>query len=432
MALNFGLLDTSIPERLGAMPSNALAMRRQRIMQDEQIAGQREQQQMQNALAQMQMRKAQGEMEQEQAYRNALSQAPAGDWNAVLPEIRRVAPDRAMALEKQLGEMQKGKAETRAKMSDLAHKKLGMYREALVNVNSPQQFAQWLTAQHSDPDLQELMGALPSLEDSLRTIPQDPREFEQMKVKSAVGIGKFMEMNKPVSRTLNLGGSERVQMVNPYTGELVSEQTYGKTMSPGEIAADARARASLAQGERQFQATQGMQRERLDIERAKSAAQPSAPAQKASDAREVLQLLDQAGPLVDQATGSYLGAGIDIVGRGAGISTQGALAGAQLRAIEGMLISKMPKMSGPQSDKDVLLYKQMAGQIGDPTIPAAQKKAAMGAIRQINERYAEQPSSPATRRNVPQSNSRGWALHTDANGNQAYVSPDGRQFEEVR
>lgn len=228
MALNFGLLDTSIPERLGAMPANALAMRRQRIMQDEDRAFQREGQQMQNALARMQMQKAQGEMEQEQAYRNALSRAPAGDWNAVLPEIRKVAPDRAMALEKQLGEMQKGKAETRAKMSDVAHKKLGMYREALVNVNSPQQFAQWLTAQHSDPDLQELMGALPSLEDSLATIPQDPREFEQMKVKSAVGIGKFMEMNKPsdFERTMDAAGLSPEQRQAAARQRLMKETTH--------------------------------------------------------------------------------------------------------------------------------------------------------------------------------------------------------------
>jgi len=29
-------------------------------------------------------------------------------------------------------------------------------------------------------------------------------------------------------------------------------------------------------------------------------------------------------------------------------------------------------------------------------------------------------------------NAKGWALHTDANGNKAYVSPDGKQFEEVK
>lgn len=32
----------------------------------------------------------------------------------------------------------------------------------------------------------------------------------------------------------------------------------------------------------------------------------------------------------------------------------------------------------------------------------------------------------------PLTNSKGWKLHTDKNGNQAYVSPDGKRFEEVR
>jgi hypothetical protein len=33
---------------------------------------------------------------------------------------------------------------------------------------------------------------------------------------------------------------------------------------------------------------------------------------------------------------------------------------------------------------------------------------------------------------VPTQNAQGWTLHTDAKGNKAYVSPDGKQFEEVR
>lgn len=114
---------------------------------------------------------------------------------------------------------------------------------------------------------------------------------------------------------------------------------------------------------------------------------------KVGDAKDVLALLDQAEPLVKEATSSYSGAGIDEFARVFGASTEGANAAAQLRALEGALISKMPKMSGPQSDKDVLLYKQMAGQIGDRTIPVGQKLAAMKTIREINERYAGLSSS---------------------------------------
>jgi hypothetical protein len=48
----------------------------------------------------------------------------------------------------------------------------------------------------------------------------------------------------------------------------------------------------------------------------------------------------------------------------------------------------MPKMSGPQSDKDVALYRQMAAVIGDSTIPYDQKAAALDQVRAIQERYA--------------------------------------------
>lgn len=112
------------------------------------------------------------------------------------------------------------------------------------------------------------------------------------------------------------------------------------------------------------------------------------------DAENALTAIAQAEGLLNQATGSYGGAATDEVARVFGISTPGAQAAAQLKAIEGELISKMPKMSGPQSDKDVLLYKQMAGQIGDPTIPAATKRSALEAIKQIQSRYAGVPNVP--------------------------------------
>ena len=38
-------------------------------------------------------------------------------------------------------------------------------------------------------------------------------------------------------------------------------------------------------------------------------------------------------------------------------------------------------------------------------------------------------TAPTTK---PLTNNKGWTLHTDAQGNQAYVSPDGKQFEETK
>lgn len=106
------------------------------------------------------------------------------------------------------------------------------------------------------------------------------------------------------------------------------------------------------------------------------------------DAVEALQLIEQARKVIPQATGSGFGTGVDTVGRFFGKSTQGDTAIGQLQALEGALVSKMPKMSGPQSDKDVALYKQMAGVIGDPTIPQDRKLAALSQIEEIQRRYA--------------------------------------------
>lgn len=109
---------------------------------------------------------------------------------------------------------------------------------------------------------------------------------------------------------------------------------------------------------------------------------------RVAEAKDVLMLLDEADALLPKATGGYVGAGADAVAGAIGWTTEGAKAGAQLKALQGALVSKMPKMSGPQSDKDVLLYREMAGRIGDSTVPVAERQAASAIIRKLNEKYA--------------------------------------------
>jgi hypothetical protein len=116
--------------------------------------------------------------------------------------------------------------------------------------------------------------------------------------------------------------------------------------------------------------------------------------QRVTEATDALALIDQARQLIPSSTNSYAGAGVDQVARVFGKSTQGAQAAAQLKAIEGALIAKMPKMSGPQSDKDVLLYRQMAGQVGDATLPAETRLAALQTIEEIQRRYAGMGNAP--------------------------------------
>lgn len=91
--------------------------------------------------------------------------------------------------------------------------------------------------------------------------------------------------------------------------------------------------------------------------------------------------------LTGGATGSYFGAGLDLLGRTVGISTGGAEATAQLKTLSGQLVALMPRMEGPQSNIDVEMYKEMAGNVADPTIPIQTRLAALDTIEKLNEKY---------------------------------------------
>lgn len=54
-----------------------------------------------------------------------------------------------------------------------------------------------------------------------------------------------------------------------------------------------------------------------------------------------------------------------------------------------------------------------------------------GSLTTPTQQNASADPKPAPA-NLPKSNSKGWALHVDAKGNRAYVSPDGKQYEEVK
>ena len=100
-------------------------------------------------------------------------------------------------------------------------------------------------------------------------------------------------------------------------------------------------------------------------------------------------ILPEVKKLLPKATNSYAGKGVDIVGNIFGMSTDGQQATAQLKTLSGQLVSMMPKMSGPQSDKDVAMYKEMAGNLADDTLPIKARMAALESIESLNAKYRE-------------------------------------------
>lgn len=93
--------------------------------------------------------------------------------------------------------------------------------------------------------------------------------------------------------------------------------------------------------------------------------------------------------MLDRATGSDIGAAGARFNKFIGKSTDATKANADLSVLGNTLVNNIPRMQGPQSDKDVQFYKDQAGRIADPSVPAGDKRAAISAIRQLQMKYQE-------------------------------------------
>ena len=100
--------------------------------------------------------------------------------------------------------------------------------------------------------------------------------------------------------------------------------------------------------------------------------------------------VDRAIELLNQnPTASGGGALIDSAANFFGSSTKGADTASKLDTLSGWLVSNVPRMEGPQSDKDVLSYKTMAAEVGDRTKPISQRLAAAQELKALQAKYAD-------------------------------------------
>lgn len=82
-------------------------------------------------------------------------------------------------------------------------------------------------------------------------------------------------------------------------------------------------------------------------------------------------------------TESGAGAALDVAASWVGVTPKGAKSADRLRVVGGFLVQKVPRFEGPQSDKDVAYYKEVAGRIGDAGIPIARRLEALKEVENI-------------------------------------------------
>jgi hypothetical protein len=269
---------------------------------------------------------------------------------------------------------------------------------------------------------------------------------------------QYDEYGQPVGQAISsyvaptlvdLGGSKQFAVPN-------AGQSFAVSMSPGERAADARGWANVGAKQQQnsiLQETNAINKEGQRTQVVKGAdgtymlidkgtgmvrpatTQAGGQIQGGPIAEAVVknqknmgklgELIQQARQSLPNATASGLGAKRDEAARFFGMTTPSAQAAAKLGTIGGNMMMMMPRMEGPQSDADRRNYEMMAGRVGDPTIPAAERAAAMDAIEEIANRYSGQPpKAPAQ----PAEANKATILRTgkDASGRKVIQYSDGR------
>lgn len=260
----------------------------------------------------------------------------------------------------------------------------------------------------------------------------------------------MLEANRPDAKVLDLGGQSMLYSIDPITGERKDIDTYDKSATAdalvqaqtsrhnsdnslkgtiytananvqreniSQAGENARAQANLniknkelqARGKGRYEVVDGVayyvfhdeNGNEVAVEATTADGKPmgksansnnSSTATKQQEAQRIQKVemvLSEIEHILPNATGSGMGAGIDWLASKAGYATKGASATSQLQALSGQLIALMPKMSGPQSDKDVQMYRQMAGKLDDPTLPVSQRQAALETIRRLNRQYAK-------------------------------------------
>jgi hypothetical protein len=127
---------------------------------------------------------------------------------------------------------------------------------------------------------------------------------------------------------------------------------------------------------------------------AKNDAAMAASDKKSADANDTLSILTEVKKILPDSTSSLVGSNIDKGLASVGLSTSGADASTQLKILGNMLVMKVPRMQGPQSDRDVELYKEAAGNIGDDTKPTSQRLAAVAIIEKLNKKYETTIDAP--------------------------------------
>lgn len=189
-----------------------------------------------NRLNQLQMAEYERARTEEEGLRNYLSGADltaTETRNALMAKFGKSGREFA----KGLTELDKAKTEEAARKAKLAIDKTAMYRDMVGGIASPADAIEFMKLQATDPDMAGTPITRMPLMKVLSSIPQDPIAFENWKKQTALGMNKFVELNKPTTQVIDQSGQRQVIQLPGMGGSPTTVATYADVPLPAAVEA---------------------------------------------------------------------------------------------------------------------------------------------------------------------------------------------------
>lgn len=137
-----------------------------------------------------------------------------------------------------ISEVQKARTEEATRAANLQAARGAQYVNLLQFVNNQQDALKWIQMQQQDPAMAGSPIANVPMMQAASSIPADPAGFAQWKQQAALGLGKYIEQNKPQYFQQDFGGTKRIfgapGLGGP--GGVVPGSEGKVTMTPAEAA----------------------------------------------------------------------------------------------------------------------------------------------------------------------------------------------------
>lgn len=231
------------------------------------------------------------------------------------------------------------------------------------------------------------------------------KEFETQSVQEIMLNGKPVKVaigKDGTTRELGVAPEDLIQvdvggqklLVGKTTGKQLGQ--YNVTMTPAERDASAVRWQTLNQGNFEYvQPTKdGGPAGVFNKKTGKFEATGTAAPKDVQTLQNASNAIVEAANLIPKSTGSGIGAVADIAAGAFGAGTEGAKSIAQLNVLGAKLVGNVPRFEGPQSNADVNLYKQAAGDVANPYKPRSVRLEALKTVANLIAKDAQVKGIP--------------------------------------